>query len=151
MYWMLCNAGSPSISGAVIRKVLIAVYIQFINLLDVVTPSQLLQSYASHLMPFPASWNVVVLAWLILSIGFFWLLQLVHWSGLLQPLIQWHFAIHAGIACLHFACWDSMSGSALACWDSVSGFPGLWLAISDWCLSKGVCCKPGHDCWLFII
>ena len=35
------------------------------------------------------------------------------------------FAIHAGIACLHFACWDSMSFMALACWDSMSGFPGV--------------------------
>ena len=59
MYRMLCNAGSPSISGAVIRKVLVAVYIQFINLLVVVTPRQLLQSYASHIMPCLACWDSV--------------------------------------------------------------------------------------------
>ena len=46
MYWMLCNAGSPAISGEVIRKALVVVYIQFINLLAVITPSQLLQYYA---------------------------------------------------------------------------------------------------------
>ena len=35
------------------------------------------------------------------------------------------FAMHAGIACLHFACWDSLSGFTLACWDSISGISGL--------------------------
>ena len=61
------------------------------------------------------------------------------------------FAMHAGIACLYFACWDSISSFALACWDGVYGFPGLELAIPDWCLPKGVCCELGHDWWLFII
>ena len=61
------------------------------------------------------------------------------------------FAMHAGIACLHFACWDSMSGFALACWDNMSGFPGLWLAVHDWCLFEGVCCKLGPEWWLYII
>ena len=30
------------------------------------------------------------------------------------------FAMHAGIVCLHFACWDSMSG-----------FPGDWLLLTS--------------------
>ena len=51
MHWMLCNTGSPSIKGAVIMKALVAVYIWFISLLVAITPSQLLQSYASHVMP----------------------------------------------------------------------------------------------------
>ena len=59
--------------------------------------------------------------------------------------------MHARIACLHSACWDSMSGFALACWDSLSGFPGLWLAVVDWCISKAISCKLGHDWLLFIV
>ena len=41
-YQLLFPAHSPSVSGAVITKVFIAVYIQFISLLVAVTPSQLL-------------------------------------------------------------------------------------------------------------
>ena len=71
--------------------------------------------------------------------------------GSCSTLYAMTFAMPAGIASQHFACQDSMSNFVLACWDSVSSFPGLWLAIVDWCLPKGVCCKPGHHWWIFII
>ena len=74
---------------------------------------------------------------------------LLFWA-LGAPYIQW-LAMHVGIACLHFAYWESLSDFAFACWDSVSGIPGLWLVISDWCLRKDVCCKPGCDWQIFII
>ena len=47
----MISAGSPSISGAVIRKVLVIVYIQFISPLVLIVHCQLLQSYAPCLMP----------------------------------------------------------------------------------------------------
>ena len=80
-----------------------------------------------------------VLALLILCIGFCWLPQLVHCSGLLQPLIYNDFC---------YACWDILSDFAFTCWGSMSGFPGLWLPISE--------CWPFKDLlqawpWLVVI
>ena len=136
----------------------LVVYIQFISsLIAYSSPA----SWSSF-MPCVTSCIVVVAVLLLLcwssSIGFFCLpqlfllSQLFHCSGLLQPLLySVLFALHVGVVCLYFACWDSLSGFTLPCWDSVSGFSGLWLTVADWCLSKGVNCKCGCDWWLFIV
>ena len=60
------------------------------------------------------------------------LCQLVHCFGFLQPLLySAYFAVHGGITCLHYTCWDSMSG-----------FPGMWLVI--WLCD----CMLGKHVWL---
>ena len=113
-------------------------------------------------MPCLASWSVVVagsapallifLCWALLTptaipavsaILLFW--------ALAATFIQCHFAMHAGMACLYLACWDNTSGFAHTFRNNFPGFPDLGLAVSDWHLFKGICCKLGHDCWLFII
>ena len=112
LYWMLCNAGSPSISEAVIMKALVAVHIWFISFLVVVTSSQLLWSLASHLMPSfllccchcPASFD---------SYSYFTLSPCPIFMAFAAPYIQWLLAMHVGIACLHLACWDGLSHFAL--------------------------------------
>ena len=89
MCWLLCNAGSPPISGAVIRKVLVAVYIWFISLLVVITPSQLLQSYASCLIPSFLEWCFHC-STSLLMLGFFLIPTAcpLFWT-LAAPYIQW--------------------------------------------------------------
>ena len=101
----------------------------------------MLQSYASCLMPCLTSWSVLVTGSAPALLSF------LHWALLTPttvppfwspaaPFYTVSFAMHAGIACLHSACWgslsgfalaywDSLSGFAVACWDSMSGFPGL--------------------------
>ena len=101
-YQLWFPVGSPSISGALMTKVLVAVYIQFISLLVVVIPSQLLWSYASCLMPsFPKCSCHCSAS--------FWLPNLCHclcWFTTcplflaLQPLIYND---------LEYACWDNLS------------------------------------------
>ena len=144
-------ADSPSISQAVTRRCWLQFTYDLLIFLLLLVPSWLLQSYASCLMPCLASWSVVVLALLIPCIGFFWLPQLVLCFGLFQPLLYNAFCYACWDSFLHFACWDSMSGFALACLDSMSGFPGLWLAVADICLFKGVHCKLVHSWLLFIV
>ena len=72
--------------------------------------------------------------------GLFWFysyfaVPAFHCFGLLQSLLySAYFAVHAGIACLHCVCWDSMLtslacdwpfGYVTACCNSMSGFPGV--------------------------
>ena len=71
-------------------------------------------------MPCLASWGVAVACSVDLVLGSSDLPQLfslflLFCSGLLHYTVS--FAMHAEIACLHFVCWDSLSGFALACWD----------------------------------
>ena len=150
--WLWLLAGSPSISGAVIRTCWLQFYIQFMSLLAAYT--SLLAAAVLCLTPYALSsflrccsvGSANPLYWVLLTpkaCPVFW--------ALAAPYIQWLFAIHAVIACLYFACQDSMSSFVLACWDSMSGPPGMWLPIPDWCLPKSFCCKLGHDWLLFII
>ena len=156
---IIVYCSSPSISGAVIMKLIVAVYIQFISLLVVITPSQLLQSYASCLMPsfleccchcstsllMLGSSDSHSLCWVLLTST----VHLLFWV-LAAHYIQWLLGMHVGIACLDLEYWDSLSDFAFACLDSMSGFPGLWLAVANWCLFKCIHCKLGCD-WLLII
>ena len=95
-------------------------------------------------MPCLDFWSVVFVGFApALLVFLYWAIliptaTLLFWA-LAAPFIAVSFAMHADIACLHFACWDSLSGFALACCDSLSGFPCLQLAVADWHLSKGVC------------
>ena len=59
-------------------------------------------------------------------------------------------AMHVGIACLYLAYWDSLSEFTFACWYYMSAFPGLSLAVADWCLLEYIHCKLGHDRLLII-
>ena len=128
---VLIVADTPSISGAVIRRYWLQFYIWFICFL--IVHSSFLAAAVLYLMPYalPSLWSGLVLA---LLVSFPQLVScfcfspcplLVCHSGLLQPFYTMTLAMHAGIACLHFACWDSISGFALACWDSMS-----WLSWS---------------------
>ena len=107
LYWMLCNAGSPSISGAAIMKVLVAVYIQFMSFLVVVTPSQLLWSHASHIM----------LSFLVCcchcsasfdSYSYFVVSACPLFWAFAAPYIPWLLVMHVGIACLHLSYWGGL-------------------------------------------
>ena len=138
------------ISGAVIRKALVTICNWFISLLVAYSsllaaailclksyvwlPRMLLSLLCQSLLPTAISLSL-----------------LVHWLSAACPLYTLTLAMHVGIGFLCFACWDSMSSFTLECCDSMSSFPGLWLAISDWCLPKGVCCKLGCGWQLFII
>ena len=111
---------------------LVHVYILFIGLL---VPAQLMQSYASCLLPSLLR-CCSCLFFLCRSLLVLQLFCCVSFSAILflQPLLcSENFAMHAGIACLHCVCWESMSELpdlwlvSIACWDSVSSFPGLWL------------------------
>ena len=124
-------AGSPSISGAVIRRHWLQIYIQFICLLvayiSLLAVAVLcLTPYA--LLSFLMSCSVGS-AGLVPTACLLFLLPLVHCLftilGSCIPFYAMTFAIYTGIAFLCFTCWDSMFGFALACWDSMSGFPGL--------------------------
>ena len=127
-YQLWFPAGSPSISGAVIRKALVTIYIQLIILL--VAYSSLPPAAVLCLMPYGYLPRVLssLLCQSLIHTAISLSLLVHHLSTVLgscSPLYAMTFAMLAGIAGLHFACWDSMSSFALACWDSMSGFPGL--------------------------
>ena len=140
--------GSPSIIGAVVRRCWLQFHIWFISLLAAY--SSLQAAAVLCLMPCLASWTLIMLTLLILWSGSSDSHSLYTILGPCSPLYN-GFCYTCWDSFLHFACQDSMSSFMLACWDSMSGFPGLWLATSDWCLSKDVYCKPGCVWWLFII
>ena len=85
------------------------------------------------------------------SYSFFYCLYLLAVVGFCSPLYTMTFS---------YACLDSLSAPCmlgwliwlcLACWDIMSGFPGLWLAVSDWYLLGCICCKLNCHWQLFII
>ena len=100
--------------------------------------TQLMQSYASHLLPslLRCCSCLLFLCRSLLVLQLFCCVSLSTVFGLLQPLLySTYFSVHAGITCLSCACWLGIICLAFpnlwlvpnVCWDSVSGFPCLWL------------------------
>ena len=125
---------------------LLTIYIPFIGLL---VPSSSWCSPVPHASALPSLLRCCrCLLCLFILCRYLLVLQLFHcvslstvlgFCGLLYSV---YFAMHAGIACLHYACWDSLSG-----------FPGLWLV--NWfcdCILGMAClaslaCDLVTACW----
>ena len=114
-------AGSPFISGAVIRRCCLQFYIQFISLL--VAYSSYLAPAVLCLMPYAlpsflgccSAGFADLLYWALMTpMAIFAVSAIPLFLGSCSPFLSVTSAMHALIVCLQFACSDS-----------VSGFPGL--------------------------
>ena len=117
-----CLAGSLSISGAVTRRVLVVMYIQF---------NSLLFAYSSCLMPYTLPSFMMCCSVGSADPTAIYAIPAV--LGSCNPFLYNAFC---------YACWDSLSalcmldslsGFTLACWDTMSGFLAY-----DWLLLTGV-------------